>query len=62
MYIWLGHNIIISGIGSLVGKGLTYHLWMCLHYIGDYSTHSTGITVWLGLSISVVKGIIINLK
>ena len=23
---------IISGIGSLVGKGLTYSLWSCLHY------------------------------
>ena len=29
--IGFGHNII-SGIGSLVGKGLTYNLWSCLHY------------------------------
>ena len=54
----LGHDII-SGISSLVGKGLTYNLWTRLH---DYSTYlrSTGIIVWLGLiiiSMSAVKGL-----
>ena len=27
----LGRDII-SGISSLVGKGLTYNLWTCLHF------------------------------
>ena len=48
----------ITTMGSLVVKGLI-NLIICGHIciVGDYSTHlcRTGITVWPGLSISVLK-------
>ena len=43
IYIWLGHDTITT-MGSLVVKGLLNHLWAHIR--------RTGITVWLGLSIS----------
>ena len=54
----LGHDII-SGISSLVGKGLTRIICGHVCIIDDYSTHlrSTRIIVWLGLSMTVVKGL-----
>ena len=55
MYVWLGHGTI-SSIGSLVVNCLFVDMG-CVCIVQPTHVCSTGITVWLVLRISVVKGI-----